>query len=216
MNFEFDILREFARLPEWPFSPQSEVFMASAISAKMSAYAYWYVLVADKARWDFKHRFDDEFAGTGDQGNPPIFLSLEDRGCRQWFERSVPGNIHYGYVGLAAGFTRNEIQAGAGFAQVFDPSLEGILEELKPEWINTYFDNPLDAAAVEMGFELYELYGKNIPRTGFTTILRKYVNRMDKISTPSDAGQYRNVQWPYDINYFNGPGVELPGGITIK
>jgi hypothetical protein len=40
----------------------------------------------------------------------------------RWYEYSVPGNIYYGFVGLAAGFSGFEIHAGAAWAEIRDPA----------------------------------------------------------------------------------------------
>ncbi|NIT60248.1 MAG: hypothetical protein GWN00_29785 [Aliifodinibius sp.] len=49
-----------------------------------------------------------------------------------------------------------------------------------------------------MGVELYQLYGRQIPKAGFISTLRRYANQLDRKPKPSDAGQYRNPEWPYE------------------
>ncbi|NIV14990.1 MAG: hypothetical protein GWN62_28160, partial [Aliifodinibius sp.] len=61
-----------------------------------------------------------------------------------------------------------------------------------------WLDNPRDYAGVAMGVELYQLYGRQIPKAGFISTLRRYANQLDRKPKPSDAGQYRNPEWPYE------------------
>jgi len=72
------------------------------------------LLVQDEAKWDFKHRIKAEF-------NYEALVLFDTQGYR-WYEYSVPGNIHYGYVGRASGMPGWLLHAGAGYAEADDPT----------------------------------------------------------------------------------------------
>jgi len=64
------------------------------------------------------------------------------------------GNIHYGYVGSAAGFAEITLLALAGYAQARTGTY-------KPEWYGALFDDPQDQEMIKWGIKLYyenELY----------------------------------------------------------
>ena len=81
---------------------------------KERAIAGWIFLVKDKAKWDFKHKIRNELQTES-------VLLRHGTGYR-WYEYSIPGNIHFGFVGRAAGFSGSALHLGAGFAEVTDPA----------------------------------------------------------------------------------------------
>ncbi|WP_436663986.1 polymorphic toxin type 44 domain-containing protein [Alicyclobacillus acidoterrestris] len=66
------------------------------------------------------------------------------------------GNIHYGYVGRAAGFTSTTLQTAGGIVQI---AKSGI----KLSWVSSYFDQPSDNVAVNEGISLWNKWGFNLP-----------------------------------------------------
>ncbi|MDW6005009.1 polymorphic toxin type 44 domain-containing protein [Vibrio mangrovi] len=58
-------------------------------------------------------------------------------------------NVHYGYVGLACGFSQTLLLRGAGGAQFLDN-------------MTTTGDAPDDVVAVQVGFQLYQQYGDSL------------------------------------------------------
>ncbi len=70
--------------------------------------------VKDQGKWDFK----DEI---GRKLGPGITLCSYSY-CRTDIEYSVAGNVHFSYIGEAAGFQDVVIKLGAGFAEITDPS----------------------------------------------------------------------------------------------
>ena len=88
----------------------------------------WYELVKDGARWDFKDEIKRKFRGET--------VMLCYTGSCEWFEYSVPGNIHYGYVGRVAGFSRNTLHLGASVAEVTDPAHEKEIKALGQYFVN--------------------------------------------------------------------------------
>ncbi|MGA9192002.1 MAG: RHS repeat-associated core domain-containing protein, partial [Anaerolineales bacterium] len=182
------------------------------------AYSDWANLVGDGKRWDFKDAINDLI--------PEKTVALcHQNGC-EWFEYSVPGNIHYGYVGRAAGFTSLELHLGASYAEVRDPD-KRVLKELMPllhqrgididcllrnlsvlevhvnlRWWRTGFDDPEDFAAVSLGTSVFDNgpYPSNLG--SFPTILKEYSPRM--AHQPQPLLHYFNPHWPYANGYFDG------------
>jgi hypothetical protein len=108
----------------------------------LGALAQWYNLVRTGARWDFKK----------DLGAPISKLSSCRQNCSgklysitidgQCMTYEVAANIHFGYVGRAAGFTEEHLLGGASEAQVSEGR-----GETK--------DDPRDVQAIKKGFELF-------------------------------------------------------------
>lgn len=97
----------------------------------------------------------------------------------QWYEYSTPGNLFYGHIGSAAGFSGIILHGGASYAGITDPSHtkgkdgndccpcpEGsggvcrlaLCGYYKPEWAFTGFDDPKDYNAVQFGVDLYAIH----------------------------------------------------------
>ncbi|WP_110930748.1 polymorphic toxin type 44 domain-containing protein [Paenibacillus bouchesdurhonensis] len=64
------------------------------------------------------------------------------------------GNIHYAYVGRAAGFSELLLKSAAGAVQIYAGT-----SQLK--WYATFFDDPTDQAAIQRGFNYWT--NKNLP-----------------------------------------------------
>jgi len=213
-------------LPYLPMGPGgSDVSGQAELVAKATAYAYWTSLVKNNARWDFKQKIKQVFEKrTADKGES-IFLSLGDGSCGKWFDRSVPGNIHYGYIGLAAQFMEIEIHGGASVADIFDPNRvktpdpwttivevpfigKRVAVHINPSWSSAGYDDPTDYEAIQLGIDLYKLYGKQrrqIIREEFQLLLRQRARKMDYKNPPVDAGTFSDTRWPYPVGFFNGP-----------
>lgn len=142
-----------------------------------------------------------------------------------WYEYSIPGNIHYGYVGRAGGFSAFELHLGASYAEITDLAHRELLELLGKwfvnfhidlgcliniefdryvnfEWWGTGFDDPHDFAAVSLGIDLYDIgpYPSNIAYFGpFLTAYSAYLKHM-----PDPLYSFLNEAWPYPIGFFNG------------
>lgn len=130
----------------------------------------------------------------------------------EWFEYSVPGNIHYAYVGRAARFTLRELHLGASWAEIRDPDHDGQPGQIwipilgrfyfDPAYKETLYDDPRDYAAIEFGSALYEKYAPGVTVAEFEALLVEYAPYLHRMSAP-DSG-YQNPNWPYPLGYFNG------------
>ncbi|MGC9025771.1 MAG: RHS repeat-associated core domain-containing protein, partial [Chloroflexia bacterium] len=98
-------------------------------------------LVGPGGPWDFKKDLLDRNRAT---------VSLAGK---EW-DYQIIANIHYGYVGRAAGFSGDLLLLGAGIAQCGSSGIQCL------GWINTGFDEPADRAAILVGIYLWEKYGQ--------------------------------------------------------
>jgi len=131
---------------------------------KAGAYQAWVALVRGGAIWDFKGDIPGKFKKSG--------VVLGDF----HMDFDAVANIHFGYVGRAAGFGGEFLKLGAGIAQWRewkdeDPS------EIGP-WY-TYLDDPFDYWCVDFGVYLYNLhkvggFGELTPET-FNQVLWDYI-----------------------------------------
>jgi hypothetical protein len=96
----------------------------------------------------------------------------------------MSGNIFYSYVGRVSGFSEFEIRSGAIYAQQTDP--ENVW------WLNTWYglDQATDVAALELGFELYDLTGgtasEDFLRMHFKYLVRMYRDRLSHTNEPTE------------------------------
>lgn len=169
-------------------------------------------LVKDGAIWDFK----DEI---GLRLGPGITL-CGTVSCYDDIEYSVPGNIHFAYIGVAAGFPGWEIQAGAGYAEIADPAHDPTSQQYVGDYIPPSFfqiigwtpwdlstvnfgDEPKDHQAVTLGIKLYEKYKGRMSLTDFKREFQGYVPGLSRCSPNSEpaAGIL-----PYPVGHFNNKG----------
>lgn len=184
------------------------------------AFSAFKLLVQDRAKWDFKHKIQQEL-----QANSFVLFHDTSQFDYKWYERSVAGNIHYGYIGRAAGFSREFLHGGAGYAEIVDPAHVQAGESccvcipngkggcffsgcgyFNPNWMNTWFDDPMDYTAVEAGIVMYDTYGRFLTYEGFEDTLSLYGPRL---ATTSEhlPWKWKNPagNWPYEVGHFNGP-----------
>ena len=146
-----------------------------AVLSKLEAYLLWYYQVASQKPWDLKAigllKKSDEY--------------LYDAISKCSYRRDIWGNVHYGYIGKAVGFSDFELTNGAGAAQVktmiivltdYDdsgPIKDGLKRLLSsPLDFLGAFDPPDDAAAVRLGIDLWNTYQDNLEVDDFLSSLR--------------------------------------------
>jgi hypothetical protein len=180
----------------------------------------FYLLVADHRPWDFKHRIL-EYLGPG-------VTLCQSSGCQDNVEYSVPGNIHYGFVGREAGYLGPIVHAGAGIAERFDPShdqeqarrkgvpytpYEGVVGCTSGPWCFGPFgwslnlgDQAEDHQAVQFGIYLYDKYAAG-RRLTFPAFQLELTRGLPHFAT--DCPLKRPVlndiarDWPYWPGYFD-------------
>ncbi|MDI1476393.1 polymorphic toxin type 44 domain-containing protein [Polyangium sp. y55x31] len=117
---------------------------------------------------------DVYFIGGGEWDHKPIIeptWGAKNRlgNSEQYYFYDLWSNIHYGYVGRAAGFSANVLHEGANWQQMADSGTK---------------DENVDYASVQAGFDLY-VEGKDVTVEEVLAILRlhpewTYVNRWPK------------------------------------
>ena len=172
-------------------------------------------LVRNGAPWDFK----DE---VGIKLGPGITLCSFGT-CLNDIEYSVPGNIHFAYIGVAAGFFGWEIQAGAAWAETHDPAHdpdypdeyvgpyvgpEGFGEIFGSTWWDpstlNFGDEPVDHEAVTLGIKLWQKYEDRMTRADFERELGSYISRLARCEPdPEPVREGVASNWPYPVGYFN-------------
>lgn len=103
-------------------------------ASKAAAYTLWAAEVRPGGEWDHKQRILDRTAGTN------TFTPLP--GGNGNIRYDVWSNIHYGYVGVEAGFTPGELRGGADAADLVGQDRK----------------DPGDDVAVRIGIELRQQY----------------------------------------------------------
>ncbi|MEC0247017.1 polymorphic toxin type 44 domain-containing protein [Paenibacillus chitinolyticus] len=89
--------------------------------------------------WDYKKDYKNA-DGYGFGGN--------------WMRGEDIGNMHYGYVGRAAGFSNTLLSSAAGAYQIYSGTAS-------LGWWNSYFDDPMDQAFFNLGVNYWN--NKNLP-----------------------------------------------------
>jgi RHS repeat-associated protein len=153
---------------------------------RAQAYDSWESLVRGGARWDFKRQINNQLGIDG------VRLCHGSNECR-WYDSDVPGNIHYGYVGKAAGFLGIELYIGAGKAQQ-----EGTDPGSGRLW--AYGDDPLDSIAIKVGIDLYRK-SKSATVESFRSNLFKYRFNL----RPGQEPPYPMYHAPFPIDPGLGP-----------
>ncbi|WP_089729467.1 polymorphic toxin type 44 domain-containing protein [Candidatus Thiosymbion oneisti] len=117
----------------------------------------WAEKVKDKADWDHKPKIKRWFPSSISCFNNEHLYG------GHVYNHDIWSNIHYGYVGMAAGFSERELILGAAFAhtwgelgrsELFEEWLDIFLEKIKHNPM--IWDDPKDKAAIKVGIRLYQ------------------------------------------------------------
>jgi hypothetical protein len=130
-------------------------------------------LVTNGGSWDIKKQFAE--------------WSWDPETETQYF-RDIWGNIHYGYLGKAAGFFEVELTQGAGKNQLdvhgsrFDGIIDNALAFLpRPDGFGyAPFDDPADQRAIKLGFDLWARHGHSVSEQDIKSLVR---NAKDQLNT---------------------------------
>lgn len=86
-----------------------------------------------------------------------------------YFRSDIWSNIHYGYVGAAAGFTQLELTGGAGLEQIGSDIFRGSTPVFTPgadNWLANW-DDPFDNVAIQLGISLWDRSGSSLSLANF-------------------------------------------------
>jgi hypothetical protein len=95
-----------------------------------------------------------------------------DVSIQHLFAYDLWSNMHYGYVGLAAGFTEVELRGGAAVASVQGNGLRFLISQGS-------LDDIRDTAAIEIGMELWRTYGPDLDLEGILFAVRRDVTALN-------------------------------------
>lgn len=150
-----ECIAAFTSLPWWRQFFDSEGMQRcidQQISTRMVAVVSWTLLVRQGAAWDHKEQIRTTFT--------PAVGPNEEQAWHRYYSTlyyyDIWSNIHYGYVGMACGFTASGLLDGAGLEQIgsdlgrltLPRSTAGVSGMRR-------FDDSSDRAAIRIGTALY-------------------------------------------------------------
>ncbi|MGO4400340.1 PAAR domain-containing protein [Achromobacter sp. PAB15] len=139
-------------LPWYARATAGKSYSEAVVERKLAAYALWADIVGPGQPWDHKPFLRANLVSKG------IFNRgwLKYRDSEYFFD--IWSNIHYGYVGVALGFSATELIHGAGLAQALDDYLKDRPQQHHPEhgaWPASADDVP-DHISITLGTSLYD------------------------------------------------------------
>lgn len=141
--------------------------------AKLAGYVRWAWLVRPGGDWDYKRDLVRDYG-----------LWACDFAKRTHYNYDIWSNVIYGYVGLASGFSRNELLDAAGVAQVIALRVpEGYWRRLYDSFVSgghvfRAFDDPADQEAIKVGFELWEKFKSNVTKAQLMAALETHSKKL--------------------------------------
>jgi len=157
--------------------------------SRLGAYALWAWMVRQGGPWDPKPKIAKKFGYYQDLGD----------GYQYYYD--VWGNVMYGYLGAATGFSEAELLHGAGAEQIASSvgySFEQLLREgrIEPERLPqrrievsglASFDLPEDRVAIQIGIRLWQIYRSELTPEFLLEEIQKqgaYLQRVPSQSQP--------------------------------
>jgi hypothetical protein len=141
---------------------------------KVGATKAWVALVRTNAIWDFKN----DVKPASISGSRDLLLG----GYRLNYQAIA--NIHFGFVGRAAGFGSELLKAGAGAFQIKQWLFT---DSSKVGTASTYFDQPFDAWSVQFGIYLYDLYGQDLDKLTPEALEKALQEYIERYGSPPEA-----------------------------
>ncbi|VAW84796.1 hypothetical protein MNBD_GAMMA18-240 [hydrothermal vent metagenome] len=153
-----ECISEFMELSLWRQLFGLGVTPAQCINRQFTysaaALLIWSKKVMQNAIWDHKPIISRRF----NPRNPTGAQHWHLKGNTLYYY-DVWSNVHYGYVGTAAGFSESVLLDGAGLEQIGSTLLRGALPSSDPSVQGLRaWDDPQDRAGIEIGIQLYHLY----------------------------------------------------------
>ncbi|EHK64365.1 polymorphic toxin type 44 domain-containing protein [Achromobacter arsenitoxydans] len=149
--------RQLEKLPWYSRAMAGKSYSEAAIEQKLAAYALWADIVGPGQPWDHKAYLRKSLITKG------IFNDGWQRYGDFDYYYDIWSNIHYGYVGVALGFSVAELINGAGLAQAMDDAYGAISKGNFPtmqddqsngRWPASADDVP-DHLSIKLGCDLY-------------------------------------------------------------
>jgi hypothetical protein len=127
------------------------------ITSHQAALMMWTINVMQDSDWDHKPKIRTKFISpTTKSGAWHRYVNTE-------YYYDIWSNIHYGYVGVAAGFSESVLLDGAGLEQIGTDILRRRWPKraLGVEGLRA-FDDESDRIAISIGMRLYQLVPKHV------------------------------------------------------
>ncbi len=157
-----ECIEEYQELPLWQqilgLGITPDLCVNNQITFKAAALLLWAEKVRQNGPWDHKPIIAKRF-NPRNPGGPQHWHLLDD----MLYFYDVWSNIHYGYVGKAAGFSNAVLLDGAGLEQIGSTLIRGKLPTKDPaiEGLRAW-DDKQDRVGVELGIRLYKSHKNNI------------------------------------------------------
>lgn len=151
------------------------------VAQVLAAYYHWYKLVKPGGIWDHKPTLEREF-GT--------WSCDFDKATHYYYD--IWSNIHYGYVGLAAGFPEKILLGGAGVAQAMagtvpDGYWQRAYDRLFDLPVLEALDDPRDQSTIEIGFELWKSHGAELDAEALLEAVREHSGEFSTQACSAEA-----------------------------
>ncbi|MFH1286523.1 MAG: polymorphic toxin type 44 domain-containing protein [Candidatus Magasanikbacteria bacterium] len=142
------------------------------LEKRPNTFIEFYNKVHSGGEWDLKYYYpsmesglvsQEEYDSKGDKAKsyydtPPYgYKNLGSVKIGKAIVRNdAPGNILFGYAGTAVGFSKDSLKMLAGLANK-NQYLEngGKEEDYKYTWSGSYYDDPYDQAAIQIGIDVW-------------------------------------------------------------
>lgn len=168
MNAQSDVVRAIR-----------ENWTSGNLLRKDAAMQAWTALVGTDATWDFK--VDIRATSWYERGERDVLLG------NRALNYDAVANIHFGFVGRAAGFNTDFLVAAAGIAQ----AQRALKTRVPDDWgvCNTtyYCDHPFATWTIQFGAYLYELYQYRLNELNDAALagaLEEYIRKYGALPAP--------------------------------
>lgn len=157
-----ECIRKYQDLPLWQqlfgLGITPEQCVNQTLPYKSAALLIWAERVMQGASWDHKPIISHRFHPRNPHGDQHWHLY-----GNTLYYYDVWSNIHYGYVGIAAGFSESVLLDGAGLEQIGSTLLRGALPSKNPTVKGLRaWDDDQDRAGVKLGIHLYRSHSAGL------------------------------------------------------
>jgi len=136
------------------------------ITSRQAALMMWAIKVMQDSDWDHKPKIRTRFVSVSTKSG-----AWHRYGQTEYYY-DIWSNIHYGYVGVAAGFTESVLLDGAGLEQIGT-------DILRRRWPKRAlgenglraFDDDSDRIAISIGIRMYQQYPKHVTAKEIVTMV---------------------------------------------
>ena len=144
------------------------------LHSKAMSLLLWTEKVAENREWDHKPYILKTF-NFKNLKEPQKRHKLGDFN----YYHDIWSNIHYGYIGTAAGFTESELLDGAGLEQMGSNFFHSNQQKKTAKGLRG-FDDPSDRASISIGIELYKKDPNNIKLSDLLEIIRNAGDKLNR------------------------------------